>query len=138
MANIEGARTKERTKKTGEVFTPPPLINEMLENLPNEVWEENKTFCDPAAGDGNFLVTVLAWKIAHGHDLTEALRSVYGVELMKDNTLAIHRRLLRLAGDTPEHKAIVMDNIVWANSLEYDMQFDRKIDNRKSTNRLEK
>jgi|SaaInlStandDraft_1057018.scaffolds.fasta_scaffold416530_1 hypothetical protein len=138
MAKLEGARTKERTKKTGEVFTPPPLVNEMLSNLGPEVWEENKTFLDPAAGDGNLIVTVLAWKLAAGHNPTEALKTVYAVELMKDNTLQLHQRIFNLVEDTAEHRSIVLNNIVWANSLEYDMQFDRKIDNRKLTNRLEK
>jgi hypothetical protein len=138
MAKIEGNRTQSRIKQTGEVFTPPGLVAKMLDTLPREVWEENKTFCDPAAGDGNFIVTVLAWKLAEGHNPTEALRSVYAVELMKDNCITMQRRLLSLVQDTPEHRAISGKNIVWANSLQYDMEFDKLTDNRAETERLEK
>ena len=45
------------TSKTdhGEVFTPFGLINEMLNNLPEEYWSDpTKTWIDPAAGIGNF------------------------------------------------------------------------------------
>jgi type I restriction-modification system DNA methylase subunit len=117
MAKIEGNRTQSRIKQTGEVFTPPGLVAKMLDTLPREVWEENKTFCDPAAGDGNFIVTV---------------------ELMKDNCITMQRRLLSLVQDTPEHRAIIGKNIVWANSLQYDMEFDKLTDNRAETERLEK
>lgn len=46
-------------KKFGEVFTPMFLVNEMLDNLPNEVWSnKNLKWFDPAAGMGNFPVAV--------------------------------------------------------------------------------
>jgi hypothetical protein len=134
MAKVTDARTKERIKKTGEVFTPPPLICDMLTKLGPEVWEENKTFLDPAAGDGNIVVTVLAWKLAEGHGPTEALKSVYAVEYMQDNARTMRRRLLRLVGDTKEHRSILRNNIVWANTLEYDMGFNSN-DNRNETER---
>jgi len=137
MAEINEQRTKKRAKETGEVFTPPCEIARMLSTLDSSVWKENKTFCDPAAGDGNIVVSILAWKIAEGHDPTEALRSVYAVELMKDNWTTMRRRLIRLAGDDALHRSIIMNNIVWANTLEYDMLFDKDNDNRKETARLE-
>ena len=32
-----------------EVFTPPKLVNEVLDNLPEELWnDKNATFLDPA------------------------------------------------------------------------------------------
>jgi len=46
-------------KKFGEVFTPMPLINEMLDKLPIEVWENPELkWLDPANGMGNFMITV--------------------------------------------------------------------------------
>ena len=47
---------KARQKQTAEIFTPDYLVNEMLDQLPKTVWEENKTFCDPACGNGQFLI----------------------------------------------------------------------------------
>ena len=52
--------SKEKSDKHGEVFTPPTLINEMLDQLPKEIWsDKTKTFFDPAAGNGNFHIQVL-------------------------------------------------------------------------------
>ncbi len=46
-------------KKFGEVFTPMNLVNDMLDKLPKEVWE-NKNFkwLDPCVGMGNFMIAV--------------------------------------------------------------------------------
>jgi len=42
-------------KKFGEVFTPPELINEMLDKLPKSVWgNKDLKWLDPANGAGNF------------------------------------------------------------------------------------
>ena len=52
--------SKEKSDKLGEVFTPNELINEMLDQLPNEIWTDpTKTWFDPAAGHGNFHIQVL-------------------------------------------------------------------------------
>ena len=52
--------SKDKSDKHGEVFTPPALINEMLDQLPKDVWsDKNKTWFDPAAGNGNFHIQVL-------------------------------------------------------------------------------
>ena len=43
----------------GEVFTPPAIINAMLDKLPPSVWTDPaKKWLDPAAGFGNFLSVV--------------------------------------------------------------------------------
>jgi len=43
----------------GEVFTPPAIINSMLDQLPPEVWSDpTKKWLDPAAGFGNFFMEV--------------------------------------------------------------------------------
>lgn len=52
--------SKDKSDKHGEVFTPPALINEMLDKLPEEVWSDTtKTFFDPCAGKGNFPIQVV-------------------------------------------------------------------------------
>ena len=46
-------------KQFGEVFTPMILVNEMLDKLPKEVWEnKNIKWLDPAAGMGNFPIAI--------------------------------------------------------------------------------
>ena len=48
---------QEGKKKFGAVYTPPKLINEMLDRLPDEVWlNPDLKWFDPACGIGNFQV----------------------------------------------------------------------------------
>jgi len=50
---IEGYNTYEKRKDNDEVFTPPFLIDEMLDKLPKKVWSDpTKTWLDPCAGLG--------------------------------------------------------------------------------------
>jgi hypothetical protein len=121
-------RTAERIKKTGEVFTPTELVNEILDKLPPEIWyDPTKTFLDPTCGDGQFLVEVkkrlmvtLAEKIPdtkerEGHILD---KMIYGVDLMKDNVMACRYRLgLPVTGNK--------GNIVRADGLLYDYEFTK-------------
>ena len=52
--------SKDKSDKLGEVFTPPKLINDMLDQLPTELWsDKTKTWFDPASGNGNFHIIVL-------------------------------------------------------------------------------
>jgi hypothetical protein len=49
----------QSSKDRGEVFTPMGLIEEMLDKLPQEVWQDpSLTWLDPAAGIGNFPLAV--------------------------------------------------------------------------------
>jgi len=49
-----------KIKEMGEVFTPFELIEEMLDELPKELWiDSNKTWLDPAAGLGNFQCVIV-------------------------------------------------------------------------------
>jgi hypothetical protein len=121
MAQITKIRTKERIKKTGEIFTHPELVLEILEKLPPELFSDpTKTFLDPAAGNGNFVIIVIAMKIEAGLTNTQALHTTYGVELMQDNVDECKKRLLKQVGDTPLHQNIVNHNIQQADSLTFD------------------
>lgn len=92
MSGVE--RDKARKKSTGEVFTPTPLVQEMLDKLPPEVFTNpHKTFLDPTCGDGQFLSEVVIRKVACGAEYDEALESVYGADLMMDNCIECIRRL---------------------------------------------
>lgn len=78
--------SKEKSDKLGEVFTPPELINEMLNQLPREIWEDKtKTWFDPAAGHGNFHIQVLKRLFIHLQehipDETERLKHIVEKQL---------------------------------------------------------
>ena len=123
MSGIE--RDRLRQKETAEVFTPTPLVQEMLDNLSQELFEDStKTFLDPSCGDGQFLSEVIIRKMeTSGCTLEEALSTTYGVELMEDNVKLCKERL---AGPNPTQQIwdILDRNIVCADALTYHYRFD--------------
>lgn len=46
-------------KQTGAYFTPAGTVNILIDNLSESIEFENKTFCDPCCGTGNFLIGLL-------------------------------------------------------------------------------
>ena len=114
-------RDQLRIKATGEVFTPTPLVQELLDQLPPDLFTDpTKTFLDNSCGDGQFLSEVLIRKMENGIDFETALSTIYGVDLMQDNVKLCQDRLL--CGQ--EHlRSIVERNIVCADALTYDYLF---------------
>lgn len=92
-------KSRHRVKIYGEVFTPRRMVNRMLDLVREELETGrdfvDKTFLEPAAGDGNFLVAILRRKlhaIEKRYSVEEwpemslfALASIYGIELLEDN-----------------------------------------------------
>lgn len=82
---------------TQEFFTPEKLCNEMLDKIPAEAYENlDTTFLDSTMGNGNFLVIIYDRKLMHCktvNDAIKALKSIYGTELMEDNTNECRNRL---------------------------------------------
>jgi len=122
-------RSKERAKRYGEFFTPPELVNEMLDKVPAEIWvDPSKTVLEPACGRGNFLVEILRRKIKGGSTPIQALQTCYGIELFPDNVEECKGRLLAIAMAADarweeEYRAILDRHIVCADALSYDMSF---------------
>jgi len=120
MSGVE--REKLRVKATGEVFTPTPLVQEILDQIPQDQFTDpSKTFLDPSCGDGQFLSEVLIRKMEHGSTFEQALGTIYGVELMPDNAKLCRDRLL--CGQE-QYRHIVENNIVEADALKYHYRFD--------------
>ena len=126
MSGIQ--RDKLRVKETAEVFTPTSLVQEMLDNLPQELFEDpTKTFLDPSCGDGQFLSEVVIRKMGMSDcTLEQALSTTYGVELMEDNVKLCKQRL---AGPNPTQEILdILDkNIVCADALKYDYSFGEPV-----------
>ena len=120
MSGVE--RDKIRVKATGEVFTPTPLVQEILDEFDSVLFTDpTKTFLDNSCGDGQFLGEVLIRKMENGSTFEQALRTIYGVDLMPDNVKLCQDRLL--CGQ--EHlRHIVERNIVCADALRYHYRFD--------------
>jgi hypothetical protein len=124
-------RDKLRVKETAEVFTPTPLVQEMLDKLElvcQELFSNpNKTFLDPSCGDGQFLSEVVIRKMERsGCTLEQALSTTYGVELMEDNVKLCKERL---AGPNPTQEIldILNKNIVCADALTYNYSFGEPV-----------
>ena len=121
-----------RIKTTAEIFTSSKTVNEMLELLPIETWQESKTFLDPACGNGNILIEVLRRKLLLGYDPLRSLQTIYGADLMPENIRECRFRLLNLISQkgeiSEEMIRIVFSNVVCTNrlpkgSLDYDFNF---------------
>ena len=92
MSGID--RMTERVKKTGEIFTPTWLAIDILKKSDLNAFGPGKTVIDPACGDGQLLVPVKWLKVLH-HGMTEedALKDIYGVDIMRDNVDMCKKRL---------------------------------------------
>ena len=126
MSGVE--RDKLRIKQTAEVFTPTPLVQEMLDKLeeqdPTLFSDPTKTFLDNSCGDGQFLSEVVIRKMERsGCTLEQALSTTYGVDLMEDNVIECRKRLSG-PNPTPEILEIVTKNIVCHDALTYDYSFE--------------
>jgi type I restriction-modification system DNA methylase subunit len=120
MSGVE--RERNRVKATGEVFTPTPLVEEILDKIDQSLFSDpTKTFLDPSCGDGQFLASVLYRKLENGIEFEQALSTVYGVDLMQDNVDLCRDRLLCGREDL---RHIVEKNIVCHDGLTYDYSFN--------------
>ena len=123
MSGIE--RDNLRVKQTAEVFTPTPLVQEMLDKLPQELFTDpTKTFLDNSCGDCQILSEIVIRKLElSGCTLEQALSTTFGVDLMPDNVQMCKKRL---AGPEPTQEIldILEKNIICADALTYHYRFD--------------
>lgn len=122
FANNDGIqRSKERITKNGEVFTPFAVADQMIAKIPEEKWKDpNEKFLDPTAGTGNILIRMLEKRLASGISVEDAVKTLYGVELMQDNRDLCVQRILEIVG--PKYSKIVNKNIVCADFFKWDFE----------------
>lgn len=106
MAAKDLIKSKQRVADHGEVFTPPWLVEKMLDLVKGETERIDSRFLEPACGSGNFLVPILQRKLAaveakyckvefeKRHYALLALTSLYGIELLADNIAECRANLL--------------------------------------------
>ncbi|CAM4197046.1 N-6 DNA methylase [Deinococcus marmoris] len=104
-------KSKKRVADHGEVFTPPWLVEQMLDLVKAESERIDSRFLEPACGSGNFLVPVLQRKLAavelkFGKSAFEkknyallGLMCCYGIELLEDNIAECRSRMLEVFAD---------------------------------------
>jgi hypothetical protein len=119
MSGVE--REYLRVKSTGEVFTPTHTVQRILNNLPQDLFEDpTKTFLDNSCGDGQFLGEVLIRKMENGSTFEQALSTIYGVDLMIDNVDLCRERLLCGREDL---RHVVEQNIYQRDALKHSYEF---------------
>lgn len=108
IPRVSLVRTKKRVSEHGEVFTPKWLVEAMLDLVKEETERIDSRFLEPACGSGNFLVQILARKLAaverkyrtsdfeRKHYSLLALMSIYGIELLPDNVAECRVNLLEV------------------------------------------
>lgn len=104
----EQTKSKQRVADHGEVFTAEREVKAMCDLVKEETERIESRFLEPACGNGNFLAEVLSRKLAvvksrYGETPSEyekysvlAITSLYGVELLPDNTAECRARLFAI------------------------------------------
>jgi hypothetical protein len=104
-------RSKKRIADHGEVFTPPWMVEAMLDLVKDESQRIDSRFLEPACGSGNFLVQVLRRKLAavdlkyrrsdfeRRHYALLGLMCIYGIELLADNIAECRANLLEVLAE---------------------------------------
>lgn len=99
-------KSKQRVADHGEVFTPPWLVQAMLDLVKDETERIDARFLEPACGSGNFLVPILQRKLAaveqkygksefdRQHFALYGLMCAYGIELLPDNAAECRANML--------------------------------------------
>lgn len=99
-------KSKQRVADHGEVFTPPWMVETMLDLVKDETERIDSRFLEPACGSGNFIVQILRRKLAavelkygksdfeRRHYALLALMCIYGIELLGDNIAECHDNVL--------------------------------------------
>ncbi len=100
-------KSKERVAEHGEVFTAEREVKAMCDLVQSQCDQVDKTFLEPACGNGNFLAEILNRKLVRvkkdaKSDATQwewlsvqAIASLYGVDIMEDNAEECRRRLFK-------------------------------------------
>ncbi len=104
-------KSRERVQQHGEVFTSEREVNAMLDLVKHETERIDSRFLEPACGDGNFLAEILRRKLSVCRRFVEqrkntqleyeknavlAVSSIYGIELLGDNTRTCRERLFHI------------------------------------------
>ena len=98
-AGFSGVKSKERSRKFGEVFTPRWLAEKMIDELPGASEVEKSVF-EPCCGEGAFITCILRRKLANTRSYAEKIRACqtcYGIDIQLDNVRACRARLTAIA-----------------------------------------
>ena len=117
------------TNETAEFFTPYSIVKRMCDKIPDSDWADpTKTFLESSFGSGQFVVYIVWNRIQHGIDWQTALKTLYGVELMADNVIECHDRVIDLfiklgiEFDERTARKIMKKNLVCSDFFKWDFE----------------
>lgn len=132
-------KSRQRVVDHGEVFTPAWMVDAMLDLVKSDSERIDSRVLEPACGSGNFLIPVLARKLAavqlrHGksefekrHYALFSVMCIYGIELLPDNAQDCRDNLVAVLNDflgidhgtewARAARSVVSANIVQADAL---------------------
>jgi len=143
-------KSRERVRDLAEVYTHEREVNAMLDLVPHMFPTEDapgntdRAFLEPACGSGNFLVEILARKLAYvtprhygrsesfEQRVLRCLASIYGIDTCEENVATARARMSavvdvhierHLGVDTPSHgllsavKTILATNIIRGDTM---------------------
>lgn len=126
---------KERHKITQEDFTPPEIVNILLNNQTDLFTNFSKTFCDPCIGIGFIYIEILKRRLKNcktTDDIIKAVSTMYGTELMADNVDECKKNILfEILKFTSSHNLDINDskimkilnhNIVCTDTFKWDYE----------------
>ena len=145
MNDTKQVKTKKRVADHGEVFTSDREVNAMLDLVKQETERIDSRFLEPACGNGNFLAEVLKRKLEvvktryrtsqleWERNSLIAISSIYGVDILEDNTLECQERLFAIFSKIyvdsfginakiellKSIKFILNRNILWGDALDF-------------------
>ena len=94
---IRKERRKSKEVNSQEFFTPYSIVKRMCDKISESDWSDpNKTFLEPTAGNGQFLIYIIYNRILHGVSWKRTLETTFGVELMQDNVDECKDRVINL------------------------------------------
>lgn len=109
--------SEQSIKERGEVFTPMPLVREIINKCENIDKNLIKDILDNSCGNGNFLIEILNKKMNGGIEHIDALKTIYGIDIDENNIKECKERLSLESKDT-EVWSILNRNIICADALD--------------------
>jgi hypothetical protein len=109
--------SEKSIKERGEVFTPMPLVREIIDKCGTIDKNIVKDILDNSCGNGNFLIEVLNKKIREGMSHLDALKTIYGIDIDENNVCECKKRL-SLDSKDDEMWSILNRNIICADALD--------------------
>ena len=119
-----GIKSKARVAEHGEVYTPEHIVKDIMnmDGLKEMTYELDKTVLEPACGNGNFLVEIIARKLETASKeedvklaVFKAYSTVYGIDILGDNVRESRARML----------AKILDNDIICERLDKETEEDK-------------